>query len=83
MHGRHPELRGNEKKANVGGDRAKDNSVSNVTTKKLHISTTRSMITIDSYEKNNNRNRHEERTNNISTGLSLPDVNKKFTHRCK
>jgi hypothetical protein len=71
MHGRHPEHRGNEKKANVGGDRAKDNSVSNVTTKKLHISTTRSMITIDSCEKNNNRNRHEERTNNISTGLSL------------
>ncbi len=29
MHGRHPQHRGNEKKANVGDTRAKDNSVSN------------------------------------------------------
>jgi hypothetical protein len=29
MHGRHPEHRGNEKKDNMGDDRAKDNSASN------------------------------------------------------
>jgi hypothetical protein len=42
-----------------------------VTAKELHCSTTRSMITIDAGERNNNRNRRKERTSSSSTGPSL------------
>jgi hypothetical protein len=42
-----------------------------VRAKKLHYITTRSMITIDTDERNNNRNRCKERTQNSSTDPSF------------
>ena len=42
-----------------------------VTAKEIHYSTTRSMITIDTGERNNNRNWRKERTRSNSTGPSL------------
>jgi hypothetical protein len=71
MRARHPEQRGNEQKDNVTETELKIIVHPTVAAHKLGCSTARSMITIDSGRKNNNRKRLTARTSRTLTGPSF------------